>query len=185
MKKHFAMAFVAVSALLATSEQEAFAQSHKAQTPATTHKTQPHPIAQSHKARAIAAHRNTHTPKIAARQASHHVRPLQAGPAFTTDSAQVAWVGESGKASYYSSKYNGRRTSSGAIFNQQELTAAHPWLPFGTKVKVVNADNGRSVVVTVTDRLYTHHRVLDMSRSAAEQLGIIRQGVAHVSLQPV
>ncbi len=95
------------------------------------------------------------------------------------------WVGENGSASYYSSRYDGRATSSGARFSQNELTAAHAWLPFGTKIRVYCQDTGRSVVVTVTDRIYSHRRVLDLSRSAAEELGMIRRGVAKVSLTPV
>jgi len=95
------------------------------------------------------------------------------------------WVEEDGKASYYSSRYNGRITSSGARFSQAALTAAHAWLPFGTKIKVYCADTGRSVIVTVTDRIYSNRRILDLSHSAAEQLGIIRRGVAQVSLTPV
>ena len=95
------------------------------------------------------------------------------------------WVSENGTASYYSSRYNGRTTSSGARFSQSELTAAHAWLPFGTKIRVYCQDTGRSVVVTVTDRIYSNRRVLDLSRSAAEELGMLRRGVAKVSLTPV
>ena len=97
----------------------------------------------------------------------------------------IAWVGEKGVASYYSAKYNGRVTSSGQRFDQTELTAAHPWLPFGTKVRVTLARGGSSVIVTITDRLYSARRVVDLSRSAAEQLGMVRMGVAEVSLSPV
>src|SRR5258707_1143631 len=66
----------------------------------------------------------------------------------------AAWVGETGTASYYGPVYHGRRSASGARFDQEALTAAHPWLPFGTKVKVTLADTGRTVIVTITDRLY-------------------------------
>ena len=92
---------------------------------------------------------------------------------------------ESGTASYYSSRSNGRLTSSGRRYDPNELTAAHAWLPFGSKVLVKCGDTGREVVVTVTDRLYNARRVVDLSRSAAEQLGIIRRGIAQVSLTPV
>jgi rare lipoprotein A len=97
----------------------------------------------------------------------------------------VAWVGESGTASYYGPAYNGRRSASGIRFDQMALTAAHPWLPFGTKVRVVLDGTDRSVIVTITDRLYSNRRVVDLSVAAARQLGIIRRGVAAVSLHPV
>jgi len=95
------------------------------------------------------------------------------------------WVGETGIASYYSTKYHGRITSSGARFDQIQLTAAHAWLPFGTKVRVTLARTGSSVIVTITDRLYSARRVVDLSRGAAQQLGILQQGIAEVSLAPV
>ena len=97
----------------------------------------------------------------------------------------VAWIGESGTASYYGPAYNGRRSASGIRFDQMALTAAHPWLPFGTKVRVVLAGTDRSVIVTITDRLYSTRRVVDLSVGAARQLGIIQRGVAQVSLHPV
>ena len=103
----------------------------------------------------------------------------------TGSSEAVAWVGESGTAWSYGPGYHGRRSASGARFDQMALTAAHPWLPFGTKVRVVLAGTDRSVIVTITDRLYSTRRVVDLSVAAARQLGIIRRGVAEVSLHPV
>jgi rare lipoprotein A len=94
----------------------------------------------------------------------------------------AAWTGESGVASYYNS---GERTAAGTRFNPAGLTAAHPWLPFGTPVRVTLAETGRSVVVVVTDRLYSSRRVVDLSLGAARYLGMIRQGIAQVSLSPV
>ncbi len=96
----------------------------------------------------------------------------------------TTWAGETGTASYYSSAYHGRRTSSGTVFDQKLMTAAHSWLPFGTKVRVTLANSGRSVVVVITDRLYSRHRVVDISLAAAQELGIVRRGVAVVSLSP-
>jgi rare lipoprotein A len=96
-----------------------------------------------------------------------------------------AWVGEAGKASYYGPAYDGRRSASGARFDQMALTAAHPWLPFGTKVRVTLAGSSRSVVVTITDRLYSSRRIVDLSLAAARALGMIRRGVAEVTLVPV
>ncbi len=91
---------------------------------------------------------------------------------------------QTGIASYYGGRHNGRRTSSGAIFNEHEMTAAHPTLPFGTKVLVQLAGTDRSVVVTITDRLYNRHRIIDLSEGAAAQLGMIRAGTAMVMLTP-
>ncbi|HEY0183026.1 MAG TPA: septal ring lytic transglycosylase RlpA family protein [Rhodopila sp.] len=95
-----------------------------------------------------------------------------------------SWIGESGKASYYSSIYHGRRAASGIRFDQTALTAAHPWLPFGTKVRVVLAGTSRSVIVTITDRLYSSRRVVDLSLAAARELGMVRRGIAEVRLVP-
>lgn len=92
---------------------------------------------------------------------------------------------QTGTASYYSSRYNGRITSSGLRYNEKELTAAHPWLPFGTKLLVRCEATGRTVEVTITDRLPPNHRILDLSRAAAEKLGIIRRGIAQVTLTRV
>ncbi len=95
----------------------------------------------------------------------------------------AAWAGETGTASYYGNVYHGHRAANGSRFDQRLLTAAHAWLPFGTKIRVMLA--GRSVIVTVTDRLYSSRRVVDLSLAAARELGMIRRGVAEVSLTPV
>jgi rare lipoprotein A len=94
------------------------------------------------------------------------------------------WPGETGLASFYGARHQGRRTASGGRFDQKALTAAHPWLPFGTKVRVTVAATGRSVVVTITDRLPSRRRVIDLSLGAARLLGIVRSGLAEVSLTP-
>jgi rare lipoprotein A len=97
---------------------------------------------------------------------------------------QDAWLGESGTASFYGVKEDGRKSASGARFDKRKLTAAHPWLPFGTLVRVTLGATGRSIVVTVTDRLYSRHRIVDLSVAAARELGIIRRGIAQVTLAP-
>lgn len=99
-------------------------------------------------------------------------------------SGSPAWQGQSGQASYYGKAHHGKRTASGARFDQNAMTAAHPWLPFGTRVKVTHVGTGRSVIVTINDRLPSRHRVVDLSYGAAQNLGIIRQGVAQVTLTP-
>jgi rare lipoprotein A len=99
-------------------------------------------------------------------------------------SSKAAFVGESGTASYYGNRHQGRPTASGARFDQRMLTAAHAWLPFGTKVRVTVLNTGKSVIVTITDRLYSHRRVIDLSTAAAGMLGMLRAGVTEVSLVP-
>jgi rare lipoprotein A len=100
------------------------------------------------------------------------------------DQSASRWMGETGVASYYGRAHNGNRTAAGTRFNSNALTAAHPWLPFGTEVRVTLAATGRSVIVVITDRLYSSRRIVDLSLAAAQSLGMIRQGVAVVSLSP-
>jgi rare lipoprotein A len=88
-----------------------------------------------------------------------------------------------GMASYYR---HGSRTASGERFNPNELTAAHPTLPFGTRVRVTNVTTGKSVTVRVNDRgPFVRGRVIDVSHSAAESLGMVGRGVAKVKLDVV
>jgi rare lipoprotein A len=88
-----------------------------------------------------------------------------------------------GLASFYT---EGSKTANGETFNTHELTAAHPSLPFGTKLRVTNVSTGQSVTVRVNDRgPYVPGRVVDVSYSAAEQLGMVRGGVAKVKLDVV
>jgi rare lipoprotein A len=94
------------------------------------------------------------------------------------------WQEETGTASYYGPAFHGRLAADGSRFDQYALTAAHPWLPFGTRVRVTLADTGRAVVVTITDRLYSRRRVVDLSVGAARRLGLIDRGLAQVTLEP-
>lgn len=88
-----------------------------------------------------------------------------------------------GVASYYT---EGTKTASGEKFNTLEMTAAHPTLPFGTKLRVTNVASGRSVMVRVNDRgPYVPGRVVDVSYSAADALGMVGKGVAKVKLDVV
>ena len=74
-------------------------------------------------------------------------------------------------ATYYHDKFNGRKTASGAVFNNNKLTTAHPSLPFGTQLKVTNPINGKSVLVTVTDRgPFTKARELDLTKKAIMEI---------------
>lgn len=89
-----------------------------------------------------------------------------------------------GTASYYGRAHHGKRTASGERFDQNALTAAHRNLPFGTRLKVTNLDNGRSVVVRVNDRgPSSRSRIVDLSRGAAERLDMLRTGTAPVRLE--
>ncbi|MFC3940010.1 septal ring lytic transglycosylase RlpA family protein [Pseudomonas gingeri NCPPB 3146 = LMG 5327] len=91
---------------------------------------------------------------------------------------------ETGMASYYGARHHGKRTASGEPFDQHGLTAAHRQLPFGTRVKVTNLANDRSVVVRINDRgPHTRGRLIDLSREAAEQLGMLQSGTARVRVQ--
>ncbi|MED5546028.1 MAG: septal ring lytic transglycosylase RlpA family protein [Pseudomonadota bacterium] len=108
------------------------------------------------------------------------VQALPAAPEVMEDAFET--IG-SGVASYYGVKFAGRRTASGAIFDPEELTAAHPSLPFGTQVQVTNPSNGESVVVTITDRgPYHGNRIIDLSKAAAREIGIMRRGSGTVEL---
>ncbi len=88
-----------------------------------------------------------------------------------------------GTASWYGPGFHGRKTASGERFNSYDMTAAHPSLPFGTKLKVVNETNGRSVVVRVNDRgPFAHRRIIDLAKGPAQALGLTSAGTAYVSL---
>lgn len=88
-----------------------------------------------------------------------------------------------GQASWYGPRFNGRRTASGERFDMHELTAAHRTLPFGTMVRVHSLVNGRDVDVRITDRgPYAGNRIIDLSRAAAEELGMLGLGFKEVVL---
>ena len=89
----------------------------------------------------------------------------------------------SGAASYYGKRFHGRRTANGERFNMNAMTAAHKSLPFGTKVRVTNRRNGKSVVVRINDRgPYHGGRIIDLSRAAAARIGMLGAGTARVKL---
>lgn len=91
-----------------------------------------------------------------------------------------------GTASYYADKFNGRKTASGEVFTNNGMTAAHNTLPLGTYVKVTNLRNGRSVIVRITDRLhYRNARLIDLTKTAARQLGFLARGLTRVKVEAV
>jgi rare lipoprotein A len=100
--------------------------------------------------------------------------------------ARSAAPAETGIASYYGAKYHGRATASGETFDMRALTAAHPRLAFGTRVKVTCLATQRSVVVRINDRgPFVAGRVIDLSLAAAEELQITKQGLATVRVEGV
>jgi rare lipoprotein A len=89
-------------------------------------------------------------------------------------------------ASWYGKKFNGRRTASGERFNMHAMTCAHRSYKFGTKLRVTNPDNNKSVVVTVNDRgPFVRGRDIDLSYAAAKKIGIIRKGVGRVKIERI
>ncbi|MFI8397202.1 septal ring lytic transglycosylase RlpA family lipoprotein [Pseudomonas sp. Choline-02u-1] len=102
----------------------------------------------------------------------------------STDTIDPHGYDQTGVASYYGARHHGKRTASGEAFNQHSLTAAHRQLPFGTRVKVTNLKNDESVVVRINDRgPHTRGRLIDLSREAADEIGMLRSGTARVRVQ--
>ena len=91
---------------------------------------------------------------------------------------------EKGIASFYADYFQGRQTASGDYYSHNKFTAAHRKLPFGTWVKVTNLDNNRSVIVRINDRgPFIDGRIIDLSKSAAKQIGDLRQGLFKVRIK--
>lgn len=108
--------------------------------------------------------------------------PTIADDAMVHSGPELRIIG-GGFASYYAAKFHGRPTASGERFDNGALTAAHRTLPFGSMVRVINPTNGKSVTVRINDRgPFTKGRVIDVSRAAAEELGLIARGHAPVEL---
>ncbi|VXC53254.1 septal ring lytic transglycosylase RlpA family protein [Sphingomonas sp. AX6] len=112
-----------------------------------------------------------------------------AGVFATPASAQTAAAGvaaapfELGMASFFAAEMAGRRTANGETCDPATLTAAHRTLPFGTKLRVTNPANGKSVVVRINDRgPFARGRVIDLSKAAAAEIGLVQRGHGHVEL---
>jgi rare lipoprotein A len=115
------------------------------------------------------------------RVAALHPRPISR-PRPSHDAGSATHVASQGVASFYSDT----ETASGERFDSNELTAAHPSLPFGTRLRVTDVSSGRSVTVKVNDRgPYVRGRVVDISPSAAEALGMVDKGITNVRLDVV
>jgi rare lipoprotein A len=104
-------------------------------------------------------------------------------PLVAPQAAQAQPVQQHGAASWYGLTFHGRRTASGERFDMKAFTAAHPWLPFGTRVEVRNPHNGRSVTVRINDRgPHVRGRIIDLSHAAAQALGLLHVGTKAVVL---
>ncbi len=98
--------------------------------------------------------------------------------------AEGTKVEQVGKASWYGPALDGKETASGETFDQNKLTAAHPTLPMGTKAVVTNTETGKSVEVTINDRgPFVKGRKIDLSRAAAQQIGMTKKGVVKVKIE--
>ena len=109
-------------------------------------------------------------------------------PPFSSagQTALVNGHAEAGIASYYHDRFHGRITASGERFDQEALTAAHRTLPFGTTVRVTRNDTGKSVVVRINDRgPFRTERIIDLSRAAADRLGMLDSGLVAVSVEVI
>jgi len=110
-------------------------------------------------------------------------------PAYEAPSPAPRAEVQDGNATWYGAAFAGRKTASGEPFNPLALTAAHRTLPFGTWVEVTRVDTGASVRVRITDRgpyaAASAHRIIDLSRGAAERIGLVKTGVARVEVRVV
>ncbi len=110
--------------------------------------------------------------------------PITSGAAPHADRTSVARGAEVGIASWYGPGFHGKTTASGQRYDMYAMTAAHKTLPFGTRVRVTNLKNRRSVVLTINDRgPFVAGRIVDVSKRAAQALGFERQGKAEVSVE--
>lgn len=92
---------------------------------------------------------------------------------------------QKGLATWYGAKYHGKKTTSGEVYNKNKMTAAHPTLPFGTKVKVTNPLNKKSVIVRINDRgpFGNKNRIIDLSEAAARKIKVYQDGEARVTVE--
>ena len=138
-------------------------------------------------AHADPASRASLTTQVTAQDTSAQITAHTTGPAnkseIISDSPTARVWRQTGMASWYGgARWHGKMTASGVRYDQNKLTAAHATLPIGTKVRVQLEGSDRSVVVVINDRPGTRRRIIDLSRQAAAELGILNQGVAVVTL---
>jgi rare lipoprotein A len=107
-----------------------------------------------------------------------------AQPADKKSTPVQAKLPQVGEASWYGAQHQGKQTASGTTFDQARFTAAHTSLPFGSKIKVTNLGNGKTVEVEINDRRpFAENRIIDLSQAAARALGMIESGTATVRLE--
>jgi len=117
---------------------------------------------------------------------SHPAFAKREGKISRSGIAPAPLMTQTGIASYYGERYQGRRTASGESFDMNKLTAAHRSLPFGTAVRVTNLTNHRSVVVRINDRgPYVGDRIIDLSLEAARQLDMTTAGIVQVRMEAI
>jgi len=110
--------------------------------------------------------------------------PESAKPPIEKTPAEQGKLPQTGNASWYGAQHQGKRTASGEIFDQELFTAAHRTLPFGTKIKVTNLANGKSVEVEINDRgPFVEDRIIDLSQAAAKALEMLQSGKTTVRLE--
>jgi len=108
----------------------------------------------------------------------------RAAPPSSTPREPSDRPSQAGKASWYGVPHHGRKTASGEAYDMHALTAAHRTLPLGTRLRVINVDNGRTVVVRINDRgPFVDGRVIDLSRAAARELGTLEDGLFNVRFE--
>jgi len=99
--------------------------------------------------------------------------------------SSTAAYAQCGGASWYGPGFNGKKAASGQIFNENEMTAAHRSLPFGTKLRVTDQNTGAEILVTINDRGPFHgKRIIDLSKAAATKLGFRNRGTTSVCINP-
>src|SRR5687767_5310477 len=122
------------------------------------------------------------TPPVAEVPSPPETEPAQ--PIVTIPEPSQPTTMETGLASWYGPKFHGKLTASGEVFNQEKFTAAHPTLPWGSRVKVTNLDNGKSVDVRINDRgPFKRGRIIDVTRAAAKALGMMGRGITTVRVE--
>lgn len=132
----------------------------------------------------------TPAPKVVNQQTINQNRTIKKAYTYTVKGQKYQTLAHSkgfeqfGEASWYGPGFHGKKTANGEIYDMHDMTAAHKELPLGTTVEVTNAQNGKKVVVRINDRGPFHgNRVLDLSKAAAEALGVLNHGVAEVHIR--
>lgn len=161
----------------------------------TAHKqrhAKPRGTQNTQKSRQSPATQASHTPRQAyylipanVGQVAQQQAPAKAAEAMSARDTRAGNVHQVGKASYYSAAFHGKKTASGEHYDPNALTCAHGSLPFGCRIRVINLSNRKSVEVKVNDRgaFDKHGRVVDLSKAAAQEIGMVSSGTAKVQIE--